>query len=84
MAEGVSFEDITNYVRSELRMTEAKVAERVAEVLTTGVALGRIIRTPAGGYRLVGRKPPGLACKIKEMKISDDSDSSGESSNGEF
>lgn len=78
--EGASFEEIKNYVRTVLRMTEAEASLHVSEVLTTGVALGKIIRTVDGGYRLVERKPPGLCCKIKEMKMSDDSDSSNSSS----
>jgi hypothetical protein len=81
--DGKTFEDIVRYVSRRLRMAGAKVSLQVRQVLVSGIAFSRIERTKYGRYRLLQPKPPGLVCRIKDTRMSEDEGSSDYTSESE-
>lgn len=77
--EGASFDSIVRYVQRYARMTEERAAYLVMEALKAGVALGAIRRNKDGSYVLVSTGPGTIVQKIKEPRLTDDSDSEASS-----
>jgi len=68
LVEGASLEDIVKYVLKHTRLTDARARYLIVEILKTGIALGRIKRTPYSTYVLAS-KTTAIAQKITEPKF---------------
>jgi len=69
LVEGASLEDIVKYVLRHTRLTDARARYLIIEILKTGIALGRIKRTPYSTYVLASSKTTAIAQRITEPKF---------------
>ncbi|XP_033222442.1 uncharacterized protein LOC117176324 [Belonocnema kinseyi] len=71
---GATFQSIVRYVMDHSRITEDKARYLTIEVLKAGMAMGKIKRTPVSTYFLTTSKPPPLVNRIRDPRLSDDSE----------
>lgn len=71
--DGATFGDIVSFIMKHTNYDEGRTKRSVMEVIMTGIAMKRIVRTLKKKYVLIDTRPSYINYRIKESNFSDDS-----------